>query len=103
MKKLFITFHTTAACMMEVEVSDDYKLSSNHPHKILKDLYEKYPDEIETDILTDDFKGLYGFEIDGFMIEQMGLDYIESVQIEDSDGNPIEVKFFKRIPINNLK
>ena len=94
MKKVYVSFQARVIGLMEFEVSDDFKLSDKQADEIWEELRDEYPDQIETDILNDELQNLWGIEIGGFMIDDMELDFIESVHIEDCKGNPIEEKYY---------
>jgi hypothetical protein len=95
MKTINVTFFTWLRCQTTIEVPDDYQVPSSHPFEFWEDLCEKYPDQIETDIMTDSFYGQPDY--DEFDIEEMGLDYIDSITIYDEDGSEILQKDFERI------
>ncbi len=95
MKKIDVTFYSWVRCSIAVEVPDDYKPSSTHPFEFWEDLCEKYPDQIETDIMCDEFFELPQY--DDFEIDGMGLDYIDSISISDEDGNVVLTHDFEKI------
>ena len=95
MKKIDVTFYSWVRCSIAVEVPDDYKPSSTHPFEFWEDLCKKYPDQIETDIMCDEFFELPQY--DDFEIDGMGLDYIDSISISDEDGNVVLTHDFEKI------
>lgn len=95
MKKIDVNFFAWARCSITIEVPDDYEPSSSHPFEFWEDLYEKYPDQIETDIMCDDFYELPQW--DGIEIDGMGLDYIDSISISDEDGSVVLAQDFEKI------
>ncbi|HNT93355.1 MAG TPA: hypothetical protein PKJ71_06635 [Bacteroidales bacterium] len=94
MKKIQITFFTWSRCTTTVEVPDDYQVPSSLPFEFWEDLCERYPDQIEVDIMTDTFYGLP--DHDEFQIEQMGLEYIDSIAIYNEDGSEVLTQGFEK-------
>ena len=93
MKTLRFQFIAWARCFTEVEVPDDYEFVSDNPYEIWEDLQENYPDEIYQDIMDDD----YGVPDYGSLeIDQMSLEFIDSVGVENEQGEEILVKRFEK-------
>lgn len=101
MKKVYVSFRAQLVGLMEIEVSDDFKLSGKHADEIWAELSENYPDQIETDILNDELQNLWGIELGGFTIDDLELDSIESVYIQDIEGKTIEEEcYIDNSPLN---
>jgi len=99
MKSLEISFMTWGRCTKYVEVDDDYELKTDDSVEFMENLQEEYPDEFDEDLLTDDFRDVAS-EMATCDIEQVGMDYIESVVIYDSSGRIVLEKEFKKVQVS---
>jgi len=81
MKTLNIHFKVAGYCSMDIEVPDEYQIPSTNPRAFWEDLYENFPDKIETDILNCENFGVEDQDLGGFYIDQMVLDSIQRVYV----------------------
>jgi hypothetical protein len=103
MKTLYVTFHTRAVCIKEIEVPDDYQIEEKNPYKFWKDLYGKYQNEIGTDIMSDAYDNLWGVDLGDFYIDLMGLECIELADLKDEGGNQLQEMYFDDIPFSEWR
>ena len=96
MKRIEISFITWARCTKEVEVDDDYKLDTENSIEFLQKLYEEYEEQFWEEIVTEEFNYIPA-EISGCDVEQVGLEYVDYVNVYDSSDNMIEEKSFNKI------
>ena len=99
MKTINITFYTWARCLKEIEVNVDYQLPSSNSIEFWEDILEKYPEYQDTDFNSDVISSME-CSYDDFDIDQMGLDYIDSITIQDKKGKIILEKTFEKIQVS---
>jgi hypothetical protein len=99
MKTITVEFYTWARCFTEVEVPDDYQLMGEDPYQIWENICENNPECIPYDIVDDSYYDVPA--MDGFDLGQMGLDYIESITLEDDQGEEVMSKSFDKVKWNH--
>ena len=93
MKKLLVHFKTAGYCTMDIEVPDEYQIPTTNPREFWEDLYEMFPDRIETNILTCENLVFDGQDFVGFDIDQMVLDSIQRVYVYQNGKEDVRVDF----------
>ncbi len=91
MKSLNIHFKVAGYCSMNVEVPDEYQIPSTNPRVFWEDLYEMFPDSIETDILNCEIFGVEDEDLGGFYIDQMVLDSIQRIYVSQDGSKEVRV------------
>ena len=96
MKTIRVEFYTWSRCYSEVEVPDDYQLLGNDPYVIWEEIFENHEDAEPYDLMTDCYS--FGFDLDdNFELDQMGLDYIDSITIINDEGEVEQNRQFEKI------
>jgi hypothetical protein len=84
---------------MELEVPDDYQVTSTHPEKFWDDLNEKLHYDVPDIWCGRVFDGIEDCEFYGFNIDDMVLDYLQRVYISE-DGKEDIVINLEHIPLH---